>query len=332
MIVAADGSGDVRTVQEAIDRVPANNAGRVVIRIKNGVYKEKLSIDKPHITLIGEDAERTIVTYDDFARKKLPNGEAYGTFRSYTAFVGGDDFAAERITFENAAGPGEIVGQALAAYVDADRARFRECRFLGHQDTLFTGPLPPAPMKPGTAFACPRGDAAPRSPIRQYYRDCYIEGDVDFIFGSATAVFDRCTIHSKNRLDRDLRLEPPHHAGINGWCTAASTPEGAPFGYVFLDCRLTSDAPPATVLLGRPWRGYAKTAFLRCWMGEHIRPDGWDNWDKPEAEGTAVYCEYGNVGPGAALDRRVPWAKRLTPEEAAAYEVSNVLPGWDEII
>lgn len=318
MIVAADGTGDVLTIQEAIDQVPACPAEPVVIRVRAGIYREKLTIDKPRITLIGEGVERTVITYDDYARKPHPDGGEYGTFRSYTAFIGGDDFTAEGIAFANTAGYGDDIGQAIAAYVDGDRARFRRCRFLGRQDTLFTGPLPPKPLTPGS-FAGPR-EEAPRRHVRQYYEDCYIEGDVDFIFGSATAVFERCVLFAKNR----------HRPGaVNGWYTAASTPEAAEFGYVFLNCKLTGDAPPASVLLGRPWRNYAKTAFLHCWMDELLRPEGWDNWNKPEAEETVTYGEYDCTGPGAADDGRVPWSRTLSPEEAARYTAANVLGGAD---
>ncbi|MGM0879704.1 MAG: pectinesterase family protein [Bacillota bacterium] len=320
--VSADGNGDFTKVQDAIDHVPDNNASPVTIRIKPGVYKEKLHVAKPFITLLGEgkNAQEVVLTFDDCANKTMPDGEPYGTFRSYSIFIGADHFSAELITFENSAGPGRLVGQALAAYVDGDRAIFRRCRFLGYQDTLFTGPLPPEPMKPGS-FTGPRGGQSPRN-TRQYYEDCYIEGDVDFIFGSATSLFLRCELFSKNRLSAE-------QGGINGWYTAASTPENIPYGYVFLDCKLTSDAPPRTVLLGRPWRNYAKTAFICCWMGEHIHQDGWDNWNKPEAEATASYCEYGSTGPGAGTGGRVSWSKRLGDREVAMYAPAIVLAGDD---
>lgn len=310
MLVAKDGSGDYKTIQEAIDQVPEDSSQRTVIRIKAGVYQEKLVIEKKKVTLIG-DGDQTIITYGDNAKKLDENGQPYGTFNSYTALIAGDDFIAENIVFENSAGPGSEVGQALAVYIDADRAAFKNCRFLGHQDTIFTAPLPPKPMS-GNYFNSPR-EFAERKVGRHYFEDCYIEGDVDFIFGSATAIFYKCKIHSKNR---------------TGYITAASTPEGTKYGYVFIDCKLTGDAPANSVYLGRPWRDYAKTVFINTYMGEHIRTEGWHNWNKENAEKNAFYAEYNSYGPGAALDQRVKWAKLLTAAEAEEYTIENVFQGW----
>ncbi|WP_276356353.1 pectinesterase family protein [Cohnella caldifontis] len=310
--VAADGSGDCKSIQEAVDRIPDGIVEPTTILVKNGIYREKLFIGKPFVRLIGEDPARTIVTFGDHATKTFPNGEPYHTFNAYTAFIGGDDFTAERITFENAAGPGEQVGQALAAYVDADRAVFRECRFLGFQDTLFTGPLPPRP-RDRASFGGPR-EGAPTRPARQYYERCHIEGDVDFIFGSATAVFDRCDIVSKR----------------GGWISAPSTPEGVPFGYVFIGCTLIGDAAARSVYLGRPWRNFAKTVFLDCWMGEHIHPEGWSRWNASESVASVEFAEYGNRGPGASDGgTRVDWSRQLTPEDASLYTVARILGGDD---
>jgi pectinesterase len=317
MIVASDGSGDFTTIQEAVDRIPDGNSERVVITVKNGIYKEKLHIRKPYVSLIGESADRTIVTYDDYARKKFPNGEEYHTFHSYTVFIGADHFCAENITFENAAGSGELVGQALAAYVDGDCASFKGCRFLGHQDTLFTGPLPEKPKDRAT-FGGPR-EGVPRRKTRQYYERCFIKGDVDFIFGSATAVFHECEIFSGARPGKQ----------VHGWITAASTPENSPFGYVFIRCRLTGNAPPHSVYLGRPWRNYAKVAFIGCELGEHIAPAGWDNWNKPESEPTTCFGEYASFGPGAEAARRVDWAEAWGEAAADTFAIASVLAGAD---
>lgn len=326
MLVAADESGDFTSIQEALDKLPENNQEVVEIRIKNGIYKEKLHIQKNFVTIIGESAAETILTYDDYAKKKFRNGEKYNTFNSYSIFIGADNFCAENITFENCSGPGQVVGQAVATYVDGDRVSFKNCRFLGHQDTLFTGPLPPHPLKRGD-FGGPR-DSELRRYLRQYYECCYIEGDVDFIFGSATAVFNKCEIFSKNRFsDQDDNLNSQN--SVHGWITAASTPEDVEFGYVFVNCKLSSDAPPKTVFLGRPWRNYAKTTFINCIMGEHIKAEGWDNWNKPESEKTTAYCEYNSTGAGASDGSRVEWSKTLSSKEAQKYEISNVLYGTD---
>lgn len=306
--VAQDGSGNYKTVQEAINTVPAHNKNRVVIYIKTGVYKEKLKLDSTQhfVTLLGEDKLSTILTYDDYSGKILPDGTALRTSTSGSFYSFGNDFRAENLTFSTTAGP---VGQAVAAFVTGDRAVFVNCRFLGNQDTLYTGM--PDEAQPGKSRISTQA--------RQYYKDCYVEGTVDFIFGSATAVFDHCTIFSKK----------------NGpYITAAATPEGKSFGYVFLNCLLTSNAPPATVYLGRPWRNFARTAFVNCQLGNHIRPEGWHNWDKPAAETTTVYAEYQSTGPGAPMPgvnpaSRVSWSKQLTADEVKNYTVERILAGTD---
>lgn len=293
IVVSQDGRGDYTTVQAALNTVPANNSQRILILIKKGTYKEKLRLDSTQhlVMIIGEDKATTVLTYDDFSGKTMPDGTKLRTSTSGSFYIFGNDFRAENLTFENTAGR---VGQAVATFVTGDRAVFVNCRFLGNQDTLYTG--------------------MPGQYGRQYYKDCYIEGTVDFIFGSATAVFDHCTIFSKKN---------------GSYITAASTPEGKPFGYVFLNCTLTSDAPKASTYLGRPWREWAKTAFINCQLGEHIRPEGWHNWDKPNAEKTTVYAEYNSSGPGGEASQRVAWSKQLSREEANGYKPSLILAGND---
>lgn len=316
IIVSKDGSGQFATVQDALDSISKNNSVEIEIYIKNGVYKEKISVLKPYVTLIGEDKNKTILTYDDYAKKVFPTGEIYRTFNSYTIYIEAYNFTAKNITFENTAGGGEIVGQAIAVYVEGDRAKFKNCRLLGNQDTLFTGPLPPKPIE-GNNFGGPM-DGKERIVGRQYYEECYIEGDIDFIFGSATAVFNKCEIFSKNK-----------NCHINGYITAASTEKGNEFGYVFINCMLTSKAKADSVFLGRPWRDYAKTAFINCYMDKHIRKEGWHNWNKPNAEKETHYAEYRSYGPGASDKTRISWAHILTAEEAEKYKISNILCGND---
>jgi pectinesterase len=306
MTVSQDGTAEYKSIRQAIDSIPKNNSQNIKIFIKNGVYKEKLFIENFNINLIGENAEKTIITFADYAKKKFFDGRVMGTFNSYTFYIGGNDFKAENITFKNSSGSGKIYGQAIACYVDSDNSYFKNCRFLGNQDTLFTGPLPPSPIIPGS-FSGPR-ENAPRLSTTQYYDNCFIEGDVDFIFGSAKAIFNKCEIFSKNRIEK-----------INGYITAPSTPSNQEFGYVFINCKLTSDADPETVYLGRPWREYAKSVFINCWMGEHIISHGWDNWGKVNAEKTAMFGEYNSTGPGAKMNKRVKWANILTDKEAEKY-------------
>ena len=316
LTVNKSGSGDFTRIQDAVNAVLEQRSEPITIAIAAGSYKEKLWIEKPHIHFAGEGAQKTIICYDDAAFHPLPNGEKRGTFRSYSVFIGADDFSAEGLTFANTAGRGDLVGQAPAAYVDADRAAFYDCRFLGYQDTLFTGPLPPAPIHPN-GFVGPREHAI-RRPVRQYYEGCYLEGDIDFLFGSATAVFQQCEIFSHYREDNP-----------DGFITAASTPEGLPFGYVFHRCRFTGDAAPGTVYLGRPWRNYAHVALLNCWMGPHIHAEGWHNWDKQDAEQSVHFAEYRSTGPGAQMEQRVSWSKVLDDDTAQSYAIELVLGGQD---
>ncbi|MEB2786357.1 pectinesterase family protein [Algoriphagus persicinus] len=293
-IVAKDGSGDFLTVQEAFDAVPDFRKNETRILLKPGIYKEKLVLatSKTNVSLIGENAATTLLTNDDFAQKKNKFGEEMGTTGSTSFFVFGDGFYAKNITFENSAGP---VGQAVAVRVDGDKVIFEKCRFLGFQDTLY-----------------PHGATS-----RQYYKDCYIEGTVDFIFGWSTAVFENCVIFSKKG---------------GGYVTAASTEEGTKYGFVFIDCKLTSDGEMASVYLGRPWRDFAQTVFINTEMGAHIKPEGWHNWNKPNAEETSFYAEYGSAGPGAHSSRRVGWSHQLSKEEADNFIAKTVLAGndgWD---
>lgn len=278
--VAKDGSGDYKFIQDAIDAMRGFSLAPITLYIKNGVYNEKIELpsNKTDITFIGESVENTIITFNDYSGRGKLN-----TFNSFTAKISGNRFVAENITFANAAGP---VGQALALYVDADKAVFKNCRFLGNQDTIYCG-----------------GELS-----RQYFVDCYIEGTVDFIFGPATAVFQRCRIKTKS----------------NAYITAANTPKGKKFGFVFLDCTIIADSAVNKVYLGRPWRAFSKTVFVRCDLPVSIAAEGWHNWDNPENEKTVFYAEYKCTGNGAGSSSRVKWSKQLTDKEAKEYTVENI--------
>jgi pectinesterase len=291
LTVAQDGTGDFKTVQEAIMAVPDFRNSPTVISIKAGIYKEKIILpsSKTHVWLIGEDAATTVLTYDDYASSLNRFGEPMGTSASSSFYIFGNDFYAYNLTFENSAGP---VGQAVAVRVSSDRVIFEKCRFLGHQDTLYAA-----------------GEGS-----RQYYKDCYIEGTTDFIFGAAAAIFENCQIHSK----------------MGGkYITAASTPEKQVHGFVFFQCKLTGDSPSGTVFLGRPWRPFAQTVFIQSELGAHVAPQGWHNWNKGEAEKTVHYAEIGNFGPGAAYEERVSWAKISTSQETGSLMLSAILAGMD---
>ena len=273
IVVAADGSGDFKTVQQAVDHVPENNSRPVVIQIKPGVYQEqvRVSTGKRFVTFRGEDAKKTVITY------RLSAQQAGNTRLAFAVYVNADDFRAENVTFENSYGTGS---QAVALFVDAERATFEHCRFLGWQDTLFV------------------------NGSRHLFKDCYIEGHVDFIFGTASAVFENCAIHSKGA----------------GYVTAHyRTSDEQNTGFVFVRCRLTGENTGAGVYLGRPWRPYARVVFIDSWLGSHIKPEGWDNWRDPAREKTAWFAEYKSKGPGANATARVAWSKQLSAGEAAKF-------------
>lgn len=298
---------------------PLSEAEPVTVKIAPGIYKEQLVVSRPNVTLEGEDAQTTLLTCDLGAREILADGLKRGTFRTASVRIDAPDFTAKNLTFQNSAGYGYEVGQALALYVDGDRIIFENCRFLGSQDTLFTAPLPLTELEPG-GFRGP-GEHKPRIMGRHYYRNCFIQGDIDFIFGGAVCYFDGCTLFSK--------MPVGSTSPICGYITAASTPKDSPFGYVFQNCHLTGDCPPGSVYLGRPWREFAKTVFLNCEMGEHIHPEGWTDWNKPH--GNFYFAEYGSYGVGGNSENRASFSHQLTKKEAALYTIKNVLgvpDGW----
>lgn len=285
IVVARDGTGEFRTVSEAVEVCRAFMEYHKVIYVKKGIYKEKLIIPQwlTNIEILGEDRDATVITYDDHANIVNPlTGKGMGTFRTYTVKVEGSSITFKNITIENNSAR---LGQAVALHTEGDRLIFINCRLLGHQDTVYTGIA-------GT---------------RLFFKDCYIEGTTDFIFGPSTAWFENCEIHSR----------------ANSYITAASTPQDRPYGYVFNNCRLTADADIDKVYLGRPWRDYGYTLFMNCDMGRHIRPEGWHHWQK-ERQQTARYMEYNNRGEGAATDKRAAWTRQLTKKEAQKITMETV--------
>lgn len=290
LVVSRDGTGDFRTLQEAVESARAFMDYTVTIYVKNGVYKEKVIVPSwvENIDIIGEDRDKTIITYDDHA-----NINKMGTFRTYTVKVEGSDITFKNLTIENNAAQ---LGQAVALHTEGDRLKFINCRILGNQDTIYTG----------AKFT------------RLYFKDCYIDGTTDFIFGPSTALFENCMIHSKR----------------NSYVTAASTPKEAKYGYIFKHCKLTAEPGVDKVYLGRPWRPYAYTLFIECELGKHIVPAGWHNWGKQSNEETARYMEYKNTGEGANASERVAWSKQLTKKEAEAVTVDAIFrtqSNWNPI-
>lgn len=316
-----------RTVTEAVNSIPADNVAHVTVYIEPGIYHEKLTIDRPFLTFVGTGSSNadTVLTYDDYAFDMMPDGMKRGTFRSYSVFIDTHDITMKNLTIENASGDSATHGQALALYADGDRLFFENIRLLGHQDTLFTGPLPPKEKEPN-GFIGPK-QYAPRINGRHYYKNCYICGDVDFIFGSATAFFENCTIESLCRLTGEDAFDADGNVKIQGYVTAASTAEGQEYGYVFRDCKLIGpECPDGSVYLGRPWREFAKTLFINCNFGPHIHEARFHDWNKKEAHGTIFYGEYENrpapVNPAS-------FVQLLSANEAAIYSREIILSGDD---
>lgn len=299
LLVSQDGTGTHRTIQEAINSTRDLGRKNVTIRIKKGIYKEKLVIPswKTHISLIGEDKHNTIITGDDYSGKEIPNGQSidgqkkFNTYITYTVLVEGNNIHFENLTIQNTAGR---VGQAVALHVEGDRFSAVNCNILGNQDTLYTA-------KEGS---------------KQFYKDCLIEGTTDFIFGEATCLFMNCTIKSLS----------------NSYITAAAQRENSEFGFVFIGCKLIASPEATKVYLGRPWRPTAKTVFIECELGAHITPAGWDPWPGdamfPDKYKTAYYAEYKNTGPGANTDQRVDWAKKMNGAERRKFKLVNVIGDW----
>ncbi|MDR1679235.1 MAG: pectin esterase [Prevotellaceae bacterium] len=286
IIVAQDGSGNFTSVQEAINSVRGVMTERKTIFIKNGIYREKVVVEthSMNITLVGEDVEKTIISWGDHANMSLPGTDKpMGTFKTYTLLVQGHGFRAENLTIENNAEP---LAQAVALHAEGDKAVFVNCRFLGNQDTIYAG----------------------NHLSRQYYKNCYIEGTTDFIFGSATVYFEHCSIYSKK----------------NSYITAPSTPQENPFGFVFFQCKLTAAEGINKVYLGRPWRPYGASAFIECVLGSHILPAGWDNWRNADNEKTARFVEINNTGAGADISQRVTWSKQLDKSQEKNYSLEKV--------
>lgn len=333
IVVAKDGTGDFTAIQDAVNSIPSTNTVRTVIFIKNGVYKEKILVNKPYVSFVGESRDGTVLTYDDYACKESPTGTPsaagfcsklpagtliMGTGNSYSVSVTGTHFTADSLTIRNTAYPRTVVAPAVALSVTGDRAVFTNVKVLGFQDTLYA------------------------NSGRQYYKNVVIEGDGDYIFGNARAVFDSSEIKFVGK--------------AGGHVTAASTDSSAEFGYVFLNSRLTRgtsalkssvtvgtwdsswdidaniSATNATVDLGRPWRPYANVKYINSWMDAHIKTVGWDNWGNASNEATASYGEYNSSGPGANAKGRFSWTRQLTSGEANVYTLQRILggaDGWD---
>lgn len=310
-----------RTVGAAVASLPPNGAERQIVFVRNGRYREKLTLEVPRLTLVGESRDSTVLTYDAYAGQTTPSGGTWGTRHSATLRVVAPDFRAEHLTVENAfdylanmrkpAGdPTKVVGSqgvALALDSGSDRAAFEDVRLVGHQDTLF----------PNAG--------------RSWFHRSRIEGSVDFIFGAGVAVFEECDVVSRDRSSAN-----------NGYVTAPSTPGAQPVGLLFVRSRLLKETPAVranSVALGRPWRPFAdrtlvpSAVFVDTWMDDHVGARGWDRMGMTDSTGQRLWSEPGDArffevrstGPGAVPgpNRRV-----LAGAEAARYTVPAALGDW----
>ncbi|MDD3428598.1 MAG: pectinesterase family protein [Oscillospiraceae bacterium] len=306
--VAQDKTGDFVTITEAVNSVPYGTTATIFIAA--GVYCEKIFCEKKNLILIGAGTDQTVLTWNDGGKQPHCDGRKKGTFRSYSIFLGGEHITVKNLTISNTAGDGRIVGQAIAAYVDADTAYFENVHLLGRQDTLFCAPLP-LQEREENGFLGPRHLTA-RKATAQYYKNCFISGDVDFIFGGADAVFDTCEIFSYNR-----------DSAVNGYVAAPCTPAQG-IGFIFINCHFTSNCPPHSVYLARPWRSLAKAAFLNCCLDAHIHSQGFAGWGdvlKAEPETTFVECESSGAG---ACSARVAWAAACVDKAALLANIKHI--------
>ena len=318
-VIAKDGSGDFTSIQQAIDAVPGGGRAPTILLVRMDEYRERVVVNKDNLRIIGEARDRTVITNSACAKDLDENGEERGTFLSFTFLVTGHNVEVENLTIRNDAGDGRQVGQAVAVYAAGDRGVWRNVRMIAHQDTLFCGPV----EKKVVDFIVPRQGRAECVPAvnepsvthsRQYFEDCFIQGDVDFIFGSYRCWFERCTLFMNER---------------SGWYSAANTPEGQPHGFVFSHCKLTGECEEGQAFLGRPWRKYARTVFLNCEMDEHVSPMGFQDWDDVRVV-TDRCGEYGTTGPRADQTTRHPAQKRMTAWDAACHTIPEVIGGWDD--
>ncbi|XP_057447236.1 probable pectinesterase 53 [Lotus japonicus] len=285
-------AGDFTSIQEAIDSLPSINTVRVVIKVHAGVYSEKVYIPplKSFITIEGDGADKTIVQWGDTAQTPGPRGQPLGTYGSATFAVNSLYFIAKNITFKNTTpvpAPGAMGKQAVAFRISADTAAFLGCKFLGAQDTLYD------------------------HLGRHYYKDCYIEGSVDFIFGNALSLYEGCEVHAI----------APNTGALTAQGRSRMTEDT---GFSFVNCKVTGSG---ALYLGRAWGPFSRVVFAYTYMDNIIIPKGWYNWGDPNREMTVFYGQYKCTGPGASFAGRVSWARELTDEEAGPFLSLSFIDG-----
>ncbi len=320
LVVSRDGKEGFSSIQEAVDALPESSGTEPrVIFVRKGTYRERVAVHRDRVHLVGEDPEETVITWSSCALEIHPDGTERTTFRSWTLMTTGTDIEVENLTVRNDAGDGRTVGQAVAVYAAGDRGTWRNCRLVAHQDTLYCGPLRTPDVtedlggRTGRAEQAPRVQDGPLTRSRQYFENCLIRGDVDFIFGCYRCWFESCTLFMNER---------------GGWYTAANTHMDQPWGFVFHRCLLTGACGEGQAYLGRPWRAGAQTYFLDCEMDGHVAPEGFTDWDETRVI-TSRCGEGGTRGAGAGQASRHPSQKRLTAAEISGITPGLVLDGWD---
>ena len=277
-----------------------------IIYLKNGLYKEKVDIMINNVCIIGESIDHTIITNHDFYHKIMPDYNECNTFRTYSCYVGADNVEISNLTIQNSSVPSYKYGQAVALHADGNNFKCTNVKLESAQDTLFTGPLPADLIERHKGFL--RDCFRKNNKSIQVYKDCTIIGDVDFIFGSAQALFLNCDIISISR--------HPKATGPDGYICAPSHPYEDKFGYLFYKCNLIKQDGVNNVFLGRPWRDYGTAAFIDCKMNSHINPKGFDKWANTNRDKTARFYEYTE---NIDLTNREPWIKLMTKDEAIKY-------------
>lgn len=268
------------------------------IFLSNGVYREKIEITVPDIELVGESAEKTVIVYDDYAKKIDENGLEYVTFRTYTMAILAPRVTLKNLTVENDALAPETKGQEVALTVYADEFLASDCRFISTQDTIFCGPLPPDLIERYDGFL--KDELRTGEYQRQIFRNCYIAGTVDFIFGCGDTLFEDCDIESLFEIRGHGYVAAPSHA------------LSQEIGFVFNRCRIfcAEGVKEGSVHLARPWRDYGKCSFINCEYGAHIIPEGFNKWNDTDRDKTARFAEY-----PLKPESRVPWSRVLSERE-----------------
>ncbi len=304
MKIIVDKSGEIKTINEALQLCKKySDEKKKEIYIKNGLYKEKVIITQKNISLVGENRDKVIIYYDDCAYDKFSDGENLGTFRSSTVFSTGDYLRLKNLTMKNTGGDGEKVGQTVAFFSNGDLCKVVNCNFISNQDTLLLGPIPL-----DAKGARPYEYTSDIVEKRSYFYNCYIQGDVDFIFGGGSAVFEKCQLNSNNK-----------NKLINGYVTAASTDQNNPVGFIFYKCKFTGSCEKSTVYIGRPWRKFARTVLISCELGEHIFPQVWSKWNDTDYHLTTFYGQYDCFGENYSKDNVAFWSYNLSVEEKEKY-------------